>query len=191
MHVSELPFSFKFSDISQYNSQSSMCRVLLASCNGLVMYKLFSRGRGNLPEYYISNPWTREYVSLPKPSKGNAFHYGLAFENNPINSNSYSLGINNNNNNVALFKIVAANRIENCHHISAKRIDYTFKFEVYSSDINRWQLLGSTFKLKPHLHDRSPELGRENAIHCNRVLYWQCCENNAFMFNLETEAPGN
>lgn len=83
MQISELDFSIDVPWKRLYD------HCILASCNGLLLSYYFLKGMADLDEFYISNPWTKEFVHLPKPAKScyNSL-CGLAFENNPINSNS-------------------------------------------------------------------------------------------------------
>lgn len=139
----------------------------------MLIYGVFIKLTKELRECYISNPWTRECVPSEKPSYPRPIAgWGLAFENNPINSNSRN-SKSSSNNNAALYKIVVV------HYIFE---DITYLFEVCSSDKNRWQLIQSALKFC-YLRLNN------NAVFCRRVLYWQCFEKQALMFNLETETP--
>ncbi|XXG78557.1 hypothetical protein AAC387_Pa08g2482 [Persea americana] len=147
---------------------------ILSSCNGL-FFCAYLRKKPFLVECYIFNPWTKDIVPLPKPRGLRRIDYrcnslcGLAVENHSRD--------NNNNNNVALYKIVMAHE---------HRYHGAYKFEIYSPDVKRWLTL-----------DRATERHRcrgrldKTAVYCNRVLYWRCSENDhALFFNLETEASG-
>ncbi|XXG78540.1 hypothetical protein AAC387_Pa08g2469 [Persea americana] len=154
---------------------------ILVSCNGLFFscyYFYFDHGpwlRINLVnQCFISNPWTKERVCIPGPTKPCRFSlWGLAFENNS----------SHNNDNLASYKIVMAHRI----YTFEKKSPY--KFEMYSSDKKKWQWLPEAPRPKHHSYCKSDQI----AVYCNRVLYWQCRwkKEHALMLNVETESFGH
>lgn len=155
---SKLDFSIDFPNKKRYHNR------IIASCNGL-FFSCYSIGRHNhFPQSYVSNPWTKERVHIPNPTLSCHFYLcGLAFGSN---SNG------DNNNKVAMYKIVMAHRPkEEC-----------YKFEIYSSDKKRWQWVSNASELEPHGDCRF----NQNGVYCNQVLYWQCSwksHQHALMFN--------
>ncbi|KAJ8634236.1 hypothetical protein MRB53_027572 [Persea americana] len=113
---------------------------------------------------------------LSKTNKVEPILCGLAYENNPR-----AINPNYNHDNVALYMIVLACRIE----VYPDMEGASHEFEIYSLDKKRWQLLGCASEPHPgHCKGRLDQI----SVCCNQFLYWQCSsENHALVFNLETE----
>lgn len=161
MHISELDFSFDFPKKGYYNYW------ILASCNGLLFSSFFIEGIADLDECYICNPWTKEFVRLPKPNCLIILYLDSPLKTTPQPS-------------IRDTTMQPCTRFCLCVTLTQGR--YLTNSRSMHLIKESWQLLERASKLHP-----CSKLDH-NAIYCNGFLYWQCPEKeHVLMFNLETE----
>ncbi|KAF3615549.1 hypothetical protein FXO37_35450 [Capsicum annuum] len=114
------------------------------SCNGLLLCRTFHNPFMFNESYYIINPTTQQFTTLPKPSSGDVVGMSLAFD--PLKSPYYKVIC------LQISEIEPAN----------------YQIEIYSSELKKWRVSGPPF---PRDYDISFNYG---LVYWNGAIYISC-----------------
>lgn len=128
---------------------------IVSSCNGL----LVCHGCGDDELYYVCNPATKEWTSLPKPQLYHGYGSGL----------------------VLAFEPSAMNIEGNYHLICAVPMLDQVYFERYTSRTSSWTILDTT------LVDMQDLAIKHNGFYMNGVAYWLTSTSKVIAFDPEKE----
>ncbi|CAL5328224.1 unnamed protein product [Camellia sinensis] len=139
--------SFKYVDDRVKISQSCKGLLLCSTC--------FSDLYPNSPRYYVVNPTTKEFTTIPRPTNGDDRYFiasiNLAFD--PAVSLRY--------------KIVAV--------LSKQWPDHNCQIAVYSSETRIWMFSDASFAC-------SGKITFHNGVFFNGKIHWSCCHSQASIY---------
>ncbi|KAJ7944305.1 F-box protein [Quillaja saponaria] len=129
------------------------------SCNGL----LCCQSRNGDKVYYICNPVTKQWKTLPKHNADHGCDPAvvLAFEPSLLNF-------------VAEYKLLCA--------FQSPDFDDAYEFEIYSSAEGSWRISGEI-----HFGNQFRKLIPTSGISVNGIVYWQTTQSHLFAFDLAIE----
>ncbi|OVA08927.1 hypothetical protein BVC80_901g60 [Macleaya cordata] len=158
-------FRFLYSVICPYNKEERL--YLLASSNGLV---LCSNSSAFQSKYYVCNPLTKEWVSLPPPHQTPRAWVlnGFFCESSPSSLTSTS------------YKVV---RIKECR-VQPKT---NFDLDLFSSDIGEW----SSYKVSSPKEITFLYPFLSSVVCCNGILYWIEGRNRIIAYDLNHNNNNN
>ncbi|KAK4722198.1 hypothetical protein R3W88_012431 [Solanum pinnatisectum] len=133
---------------------------ILQSCNGLLLCCSF-RVHGPNENYYVYNPTTQQFVTLPRLGQTSKAVIGMKLAFDPWKSPNY--------------KVI-------CIRLSDEVFpdDQHYQVEIYSSEFKKWKVVGSPFLARY-------DIGfRYTGVYWNGAIYWECGDNS-LRFNVEQE----
>lgn len=136
---------------------------ILQSCNGLLLCCSF-RVRGPNENYYVYNPTTQQFVTLPRLEGHGQISkavIGMKLAFDPWKSPNY--------------KVI-------CIRLSDEVFpdDQHYQVEIYSSEVKQWRVVGSPFLARY-------DIGfKYTGVYWNDAIYWECGDNS-LRFNVEQE----
>ncbi|XP_009593722.1 F-box protein At5g07610-like [Nicotiana tabacum] len=154
----ENPIQAPFQKLSFIHDPSGI--RILQSCNGLLLCCSFRAHEPNR-NYYIYNPTTQQFITLPKPGGKRQISkviLGMKLAFDPWKSPHY--------------KVVCTRRSE--------KAPEHYQIEIYSSETMKWRVSGPPF---PARYDIGFEY---TGVYWNGAIYWECGDNS-LRFNVEHE----
>ncbi|KAK6121901.1 hypothetical protein DH2020_044356 [Rehmannia glutinosa] len=118
---------------------------IVQSCNGLLLCSNF-RARVHNRRYYVYNPTTNKFSTLPKIDEGGGISvriHGMSLAFDPAKSPHY--------------KVVCVRQL------GLDSGQYEYQFEVYSSETGPWRKCGEPF---------TTEVNFENGVYWNGAIHW-------------------
>ncbi|XP_059637062.1 F-box protein At5g07610-like [Cornus florida] len=137
---------------------------ILQSCNGLLLCSTFRKSVGKTNHnYYIYNPTTKQYSTLPPltGTESTVFGYGLAFD--PLKSIHYT--------------VICVSSMDEYNVFYNRKCDYYIN--VYSSETRSWRSSGR--------FQTSYYMGLTDGVFCNGSIHWISLSGASFRFDVDHE----
>lgn len=140
---------------------------ILQSCNGLLLCSSFDARVQKRVKYYVYNPTTKQYTTLPQ-LKAHSGNIGMIFGVNLAFDHSMS----------PHYKVICIRRL----NFAQYDIDYLHcQIEIYSSEAGPWRHSGSSFSV-------AYDTGFHQGVHWKSSIHWLSASNNSlYCYHIDEE----